>query len=413
MTDNTKIVVLKKPSSTLGVTPTHGNLSVTARRAFTAMMILAKSQLNKEENRQVFSATLQQITSGIDAKKNSASTIKQYILEMLTTVVEWEAPSESDNLMWAACTLVSEVQMVRKNGEVIINWSYAPTLREELANPSRYAQINETSLMDLKIGASYPLYEICARYKDNPSHLSAKKPWQWWYLKLAGKPKNTEVSTEYKFFKRDTLSQAIKVVNKLSEITIELIEIRVGKKVVDLQFKVERKQTALPIQTDEKAFDSAIKLGLSKKEIRELTAEFGEDKFAIGLQKLKDRNQRAEEVNYPAAWIRRVLQVEETQTVAHETHTPVEQSPIPAAVIDRKAEAFAEFFKAVQAEFESLNADTQSNIVKDYIVQLESTKGSLLQLAKLKENDWTHPIVKNGVLKYFWVTVSRREWVSI
>ena len=188
MTDNTKIVVLKKPSSTLGVTPTHGNLSVTARRAFTAMMILAKSQINKEENRQVFSATLQQITSGIDAKKNSASTIKQYILEMLTTVVEWEAPSESDNLMWAACTLVSEVQMARKNGEVIINWSYAPTLREELANPSRYAQINETSLMDLKVGASYPLYEICARYKDNPSHLSARKPWQWWYLKLAGKP---------------------------------------------------------------------------------------------------------------------------------------------------------------------------------------------------------------------------------
>jgi Initiator Replication protein len=416
--DKSAELILRKPSSALGITPIEGVLSSMSLRAYTAMMFLARSQLNKDEERVTFSASLSQINEGIDGNKESSQYLKKQILEMISTVVQWEAPSPSDDLMWGACSLLSQVVMRKKGGEVQIEWNYAPAFRQELVNPMRYAQISETSLKDLKESSSYTLYEICARYKDNPSELTNRRTWQWWYLALSGKAKSTAVSIEYKYFKRDTLNPSINAVLAFSEIDIELIEHKVGRKVVDLQFRVIRKKPLVIPYSTEEIEQSALKQGLSKKTIKGLLDEYGDVKFAIALQKMRIRlDTHKERINYPDAWVRSVLENEKIEAEASAEAGTVTNDDLanekPATPkVDKKIESFNTFYHSVSSQFDNLQKEEKEKIVQKLIEHLVATKGSNLLIQKLKQGHWELPMSKSAILKYYWIEIEHGAWMT-
>ena len=146
--------------------------------------------------------------------------------------------------------------------------------------------------------AGLALYEICVRYLTNPSHLTMREPWEWWRPILSGTPDTEagdEAKREYKYFKRDYLRPAIAEVNAVTNIFVELIEHREGRRVAEIQFRVtERKQPMLALDEHPNVFDSTlvdrmVKLGIPLKEAQTLYADSEENRIRAALQMTEQR----------------------------------------------------------------------------------------------------------------------------
>lgn len=89
------------------------------------------------------------------------------------------------------------------------------------------------------------LYEICARYVNNPSHLTSRQNWKtWWRPVLTGVAADPE-KAEYRFFNRDVLKKAVAEVNAKSNLQIiGPIEFKGSdnRTVIDIQFEVHYKK---------------------------------------------------------------------------------------------------------------------------------------------------------------------------
>jgi hypothetical protein len=150
----------------------------------------------------------------------------------------------------------------------------------------------------LRSSAGLALYEICVRYLTNPSHLTMRESWGWWRPILSGTPDTEagdEAKREYKYFKRDYLRPAIAEVNAVTNIFVELIEHREGRRVAEIQFRVtERKQPMLALDDHPNVFDSTlvdrmVKIGIPLKEAQSIYADSEENRIRAALQMTEQR----------------------------------------------------------------------------------------------------------------------------
>jgi hypothetical protein len=125
-----------------------------------------------------------------------------------------------------------------------------------------------------------------------------REPWEWWRPILSGTPDTEagdEAKREYKYFKRDYLRPAIAEVNAVTNIFVELIEHREGRRVAEIQFRVtERKQPMLALDEHPNVFDSTlvdrmVKLGIPLKEAQTLYADSEENRIRAALQMTEQR----------------------------------------------------------------------------------------------------------------------------
>jgi hypothetical protein len=95
--------------------------------------------------------------------------------------------------------------------------------------------------------------------------LSNKDTWLFWKNILQGAVDENTYNKEYKIFKRDKLKPAIKEINEISDLIIELIEDKDGTRGVKfLQFKVKEKPR-FESETEEKKASKAVKIDINKE----------------------------------------------------------------------------------------------------------------------------------------------------
>jgi hypothetical protein len=130
-----------------------------------------------------------------------------------------------------------------------IRWEFSPDVFAMIVNPGIYAVLNFKLMNSVSSGYTLAMYENLIRYIDNPSHLSARRPVSEWMLLLMGSDEG--YNKEYKYFKRYVLKVAMDELNASSAcpVNVALIEFSRGKKVVELQFRVEMK-TQIPLPTE-------------------------------------------------------------------------------------------------------------------------------------------------------------------
>lgn len=162
----------------------------------------------------------------------------------------------------------------------------------------QYARLSLQFQSQLRSSAGLALYEICVRYLTNPSHLTMRETWEWWRPILSGTPDTEagdEAKREYKYFKRDYLRPAIAEVNAVTNIFVELVEHREGRRVAEIQFRVtERKQPMLALDEHPNVFDSTlvdrmVKIGIPLKEAQTLYADSEENRIRAALQMTEQR----------------------------------------------------------------------------------------------------------------------------
>lgn len=329
--------LLRKPVNTLAIVPKTEKITVTARKIYNVMLQIAQRQGVDQPKYRIRMAD---IASGIDFNSNNTDLIKQYFRQMATTGVEWQSPTTSEGARWSISALIAHADLFQNGNELMLEWSYAPNIKQELLDPQRFARMSLQVLAALNTMPSLVLYEICCRYADNPSGLTARQPWAWWRPVLTGAPDNpASAYQEYKIFNRDVVKKAIKKVNEVTDLEVELIEHKNGRSVQDLQFRVRRKLPQLaeadrqiePV--DLKTVGAVIKAGIPQERAEKLIFKYGSRAIDEALEIMRERQARPNmaPVRSPEKYLTTLLQ-------SGQIGTPSTNESRPAKVFDSKSE---------------------------------------------------------------------------
>ena len=290
---------LRKPHEMIVLMPRTKRVTLTGRRIYNVLLQVAQSRLKAmavmPAADYLFEAPLPAILRTTGSSGEDRTAAKRYLREMRGLEVDWESTAPGEGLKWRSFSMLSEVAIEIRNGENWVLWSYPPTVMASLKEPQRWARIDLAVLARLGTYAALALYEICARYRDNPSGVTSRKPVQWWADALSQAPAGAE-RREWRKFKSERVKAAIDEINHQSDLEIEIIEHREGRAVEEVQFSVRRKrQAAKPIGQDKAPVDAnlvlrAESLGVREAKLDGLISEFGEDAVAGKIQVLERRS---------------------------------------------------------------------------------------------------------------------------
>lgn len=288
---------LRKAVDALAIVPTKQRIYPLARKLYNVLLFIAQKQ---GLERETYRASLTEITSKASFNSRDLDLIKNHLRQMNSTQVEWQSPTKGEGARWDVSNLIAHatIEELGRGRPTMIDWSFAPNIKRELLDPKRFAQISLAFQSSLRTHASIALYEVCSRYVDNPSHLTARNNWEWWRPVLTGMPESeASAYQKYKYFKRDVLTPTLAEINKVTELQIEMIEHRDGRRIKDLQFSVRRaEQSQLPLtkhpEFDLELIGQAVRLGVPQLPAEMLQQRVGPAVFAQALKVLAER-QRA------------------------------------------------------------------------------------------------------------------------
>jgi hypothetical protein len=309
---------LRKPHEMIVLVPRSKRVTLTGRRIYNALLQVAQSRLTAMSAMPpadyMFEAPLPAILRTTGSSGEDRTAAKRYLREMRGLEVDWESTAPGDGVKWRGFSMLSEVAIEIRHGENWVSWSYPPTLMAALKEPTRWARIDLDILAKLGTYAALALYEICARYRDNPSGVTSRKPVAWWADALSPAPAGTE-RREWRKFKNERIKEAIDEINRETDLDIELIEHRQGRAVVEAQFAVRRKRAPIrPRAQDNTPVDAhlvlrAESLGVRETKLEALINEFGDAAVRDKVDVLERRatNNRLRGVENAHSYLRSLL----------------------------------------------------------------------------------------------------------
>ncbi len=414
---------IDKPVSALAMVPKSGTITRVGRQAYTLMMFVAREQGAEDEITGLFGAPLNSVIRGYDGSTGTVKDLKKHLLSMVTHVVEWQSPSPGETEEWGACGLLSQVSLKKKNGENWLHWAYPPALRQEMLYPLRYAQIRRSTIAQFRSHAGLALYEICARYKDNPSHRTSKQHWHWWLPVLTGKPVPNEIKTEFRFFNRDTIKPAIEEVNEVSELTVSVHEFRVGRSIEYLQFEVHLKQESTAKLT--KAIDMskvvrAIQLGIDAEIAEDHFIRHGEIAFSKAVERLEARLALpGTPILSRHAYLKALLNGRAIDVSVPEAHLPdMAEQPITGKAdpgIELQAnlrERESEKLTVVRKELEALAASEMTLLLSELKRDFIERKMSSAVMKRLDDGKWASALIMGELARFYWKRTRGTDWSS-
>ncbi|WP_084150355.1 replication initiation protein [Azohydromonas australica] len=309
---------LRKPHEMIVMVPRSRRVTLTGRRLYNALLQVSQSRLQAMETMPaadyMFEAPLPALLRTTGSSGEDRTAAKRYLREMRGLEVDWESTAPGDGLKWRGFSMLSEVAIEVRNGENWVSWSYPPTIMSALREPARWARIDLDVLAKLGSYAAVALYEICARYRDNPSGVTSRKPVQWWADALNPAPGGAE-RREWRKFKNERVKPAIEEINSETDIEIELIEHKLGRAVSEVQFAVRRKRgTPRARALAEGPVDAGLvlraeSLGIREAKLDGLIKEFGEERVREQLDVLERRavNRKLRGIEHAYAYLRSLL----------------------------------------------------------------------------------------------------------
>jgi hypothetical protein len=130
---------IKKAVETLAIVPTRDKLSVLCRKIYNVMMFHAQQQGIET---QIFRIELRRVAQNLDFTSNNTEVLKEHLRQMVTTKVEWQSPTTGEGARWGVAALIAHAELTNVRGEAWMEWSYAPTIKQAILDPERYAKIS-------------------------------------------------------------------------------------------------------------------------------------------------------------------------------------------------------------------------------------------------------------------------------
>jgi hypothetical protein len=234
---------------------------------------------------------------------------------------------------------------------------------------------------------------------------------------LTGAPDSpTSAYQEYKIFNRDVVKKAVKKVNEVTDLEIDLIEHKMGRSVRDLQFKVRRKQTQMvrpdrqiePV--DLKTIGMAIKAGLPQERAEKLLLKYGARALDEAIAVMNERQLRPnmEPVRIPEKYLVRILQSGQfgmQKTPSSSVNVAYDTKAERMKLIERfMAQKSAE----LHAMFQEMSADDQQKWIVKF--ENESLPSSGVIRKTYESKGIASPIVRHTFFKYLGNSVWEDGW---
>jgi hypothetical protein len=312
-------VELRKPHEMIVLIPRAKRVTLTGRRIYNAMLQVAQSRLRALHEMPpadfMFEAPLPALLRTTGSSGEDRTAAKRYLREMRGMEVDWESTTAGDGIKWQGFSMLSEVTIELRNGENWVRWSYPPTLMSALKHPQLWARIDLDVVAKLGTYAALALYEICARYRGNPSGMTSRKPVQWWADALSGTPPGSD-RREWRKFKNERVKEAVAAINEETDLEIALVEHRQGRAVEEVQFTVREKRAASmkPRPLSQAPVDAnlvlrAESLGVRELKLEALLKEFGEAAVRDKVDALERRmaNRQLTAVDNAFSYLRSLL----------------------------------------------------------------------------------------------------------
>lgn len=418
--------LLRKAVNTLAIVPKSARITVLGRKAYNVLLYHAQDQgLDKD----VFTAPLGVVISGLDYDSNDQALIKKHLRAMVSTTVEWQSPTTGEGTAWNVSGLLAHARLSKERGQVWVEWSYAVNLKQELLEPTVFARLRLEVISQLRSHAGVALYEICTRYKEVGR--TARQAWRWWYPVLTGNPPaDMSPKLEYRFFKRDTIAPAIAEVNAITDIDIELIEHKRGRSIDEIQFRIApKKQASLPLDQPPRPVDLALiaraqTLGIGNEAAEAMLHEHGEAALRAGLDSLERRLATAypEPVRDPVRYLRALLPAEavKAQRLAEHDRAQAADQADPDSTASREQRAkrhgrwLAEWTRRQNEKcalaIEALSPEQQTELERGLTESLQAAHAHPSIVKRLQTSGWQHPMVRHEMLRYFGDATFGQGW---
>ncbi len=314
----------RKANEAIGLRVREGRLSLLARKIFNVMMYHAQEQRTPGANapidtpaaRKYFWIALSDLARDAAYDSKDTEFLKQQLdeLQNIKLLLENERQWTSERLV-ASVTLVNPLGLRKHAGQLWLGYAFPPEVHELVMAPGTYTRFSIFYQGLLRSGAALALYEVCRRYATNPSRLTLAERCEHWHAVLTGNPAAAaDALPAYKYFKRDVVKPAMAEINALTDIRVELVEHKNGRRVERLQFRVEKARhspvafPAAPV-IDVELLDRIARLGFGPQEAADLAARYADEKLRACVAYAEARTGRAHGTlpESPAACLRRAL----------------------------------------------------------------------------------------------------------
>jgi hypothetical protein len=415
--------IVKRANETIGIVPS-GNHRLTnlVRKLYSVILLFSQMQGDKEEYRAVLSDMLKAANSS----GSNRVQVKAILRDIRSIGVDWNV-REGDREIWKNVGLIEEPGLIDGKGTpTIVTWKLPKIIRNRLLDPNGFfTRISLQIMTQLKSGASIALYEICCQYASNDhgkgeGGLTFKGSLENWIPRIVGTRKS---AYEYKFFKRDVLLPAIKEIQEITNLSIEIIEHKKGRKVTELQFRVFQNKGDLTIGLAKdpgiksKFIDATVQLfkyaerveslGLSKTMAEKICQEYSDKEEyllkAIELVEARDKNTSIAPLRSKAAFFKQALK--EGYAYISPAPTMVQTKPLVSAKSVELLEE-TQIRQKMVAEKEEIWRRYQS-------LTNEETKKMLFEEFLSNANSAVVSFVKKGGINNMIVKTSFIEWLLI
>jgi len=276
---------------------------------------------------------------------------------------------------------------------------------EVIEDPIRFTLLEIDQISMLKTYAAVALYEICTRYKNNPSGLTSEHNLDWWVDALTQTPRIDPKTNKARLrpwtkFKNEHGNAALREINEKSDIGVELVERKgIGKTIVAAQFKVWRKSDISKPDVPQLGKSLAEKvtiLGLELSSISTLLRQ-GQNEIILmdALTKLEMRITRddQEPVGSRLAYLRKILE-SNNQYIRESTTHPV----LPKKIAEKTTP---------ELKIEHTYRDERRLAIRLELLQLSKTeqkKYAIQSIDELKSRGQSNPAMSRKIESEEWVT---------
>jgi len=299
--------LFRKAVPAIHIAPKSGSISLQQRKMFSSLIKNAIRQDSLEPGRSSFEITISALSQDVDLNSNNTEYVKETINSLISTVVNWDYLTQDKRSIWKASGLLAGAELERS----VLRYTFSEQIRGELLNPEIYAMIDMRITRQFRKAHSLALWENVVRYEA--VGMTARFPLATLRDLILGQDTSAQSYKLYKQFKSRVLVPCIKEVNEISDHIFELIEHKVGRSVVAIQFRVARKPETDPSQ-DLRANDSLLigemsKFSIPVSEAKRLLKQYGEEKIraAVAYTAARLAQKNAAPLANAAAYFRKAL----------------------------------------------------------------------------------------------------------
>jgi len=397
----------RKANDSIGLRVVEGQFSLLSRKLYNVFISTAQKQQRPGVNAPIddasaesyFWISLQDVIKDTKYNSNDYETLKEHANELQNIRVEAESAK-----MWTSERLLSGVKIYNskglksKGGTVLLGFSFPPEVLQMVLKPTIYTKFSLWYQTQLRTASSLALYEVCRRYASSPSHLTNRDTWGRWYYTITGTVTTDTNLPEYKYFKRDHLSKAIAEINAITDIDIELLEFKIGRKVSDIQFRVYQKaQAAFELATtpiiNMAVLEKIMDLGISKEEATDIYTSYDEHVVMAHLNLVESRrkNSRVQPLDSAAAYFKTAIKKGYANGKAIEA---VEVKSVPKKQKNLRERFMIARMKDALAHYEKLISDEQNKLFVSFSKKADKSirpylkKGLEMALVRNSFSDW-------------------------